>query len=120
MLLLSIARAREEIPFPAVVEAIIMELAFESLREAGARLPKQVGSAVSIVGALIIGQAATSAGIVSAPMVIVVAATGISSFIIPRYSAGLALRLLRFPLMLLAGTLGRIGLMLGMILLSFI
>ncbi|WP_342555931.1 spore germination protein [Paenibacillus sp. FSL R7-0652] len=116
VLLLSIARAREEIPFPALVEALIMEIAFEALREAGVRLPKQVGSAVSIVGALIIGQAATTAGIVSAPMIIIVAITGIASFMIPRYSASIATRLLRFPIMILAGTLGLIGVMLGVIL----
>ncbi|MGO4528179.1 spore germination protein [Paenibacillus sp. 2TAF8] len=116
VLLLSIARAREEIPFPALVEALIMEIAFEALREAGVRLPKQVGSAVSIVGALIIGQAATTAGIVSAPMIIIVAITGIASFMIPRYSASISTRLLRFPIMLLAGTLGLIGVMLGIIL----
>ena len=90
-----------------------MEIAFEALREAGVRLPKQVGSAVSIVGALIIGQAATTAGIVSAPMIIIVAITGIASFMIPRYSASISTRLLRFPIMLLAGTLGLIGVMLG-------
>nr|WP_261771621.1 spore germination protein [Paenibacillus xylanexedens] len=116
VLLLSIARAREEIPFPALVEALIMEIAFEALREAGVRLPKQVGSAVSIVGALIIGQAATTAGIVSAPMIIIVAITGIASFMIPRYSASISTRLLRFPIMILAGTLGLIGVMLGIIL----
>lgn len=116
VLLLSIAKAREEIPFPALVEALIMEIAFEALREAGVRLPKQVGSAVSIVGALIIGQAATTAGIVSAPMIIIVAITGIASFMIPRYAASIATRLLRFPIMILAGTLGLIGVMLGIIL----
>lgn len=116
VLLLSIAKAREEIPFPALVEALIMEISFEALREAGVRLPKQVGSAVSIVGALIIGQAATSAGIVSAPMIIIVAITGIASFMIPRYAASIASRLLRFPIMLLAGTLGLTGVMLGVIL----
>jgi hypothetical protein len=111
----SIAKSREEIPFPVVVEALIMEITFEALREAGVRLPKQVGAAVSIVGALVIGQAAVSAGIVSAPMVMVVAITGISSFMIPRYSAGIALRMLRFPIMLLAGVLGLVGVMLGII-----
>ncbi|WP_238652041.1 spore germination protein [Paenibacillus piscarius] len=116
VLLLSIARAREEIPFPALVEALIMEISFEALREAGVRLPKQIGSAVSIVGALIIGQAATTAGIVSAPMIIIVAITGIASFMVPRYSASIATRLLRFPMMVLAGTLGLIGVMLGIIL----
>lgn len=114
-LFFSVAKSREEIPFPCVVEALIMEITFEALREAGVRLPKQVGAAVSIVGALVIGQAAVSAGIVSTPMVMVVAITGIASFMIPRYTAGIALRLLRIPIMLLAGMLGLLGIMLGII-----
>ncbi|KIL40830.1 membrane protein [Gordoniibacillus kamchatkensis] len=114
-LLLSIAKSREEIPFPALVEAILMEVSFEALREAGVRLPKQVGAAVSIVGALVIGEAATSAGLVSAPMVMVVALTGIASFTIPRYATGIAIRMIRFPVMFLAGTLGLLGIMLGLI-----
>lgn len=115
-LLLSIAKSREEVPFPALVEALIMEITFEALREAGIRLPKQVGAAVSIVGALVIGQAAVSAGLVSAPMVMVVALTGIASFSIPRYSAAIAFRMIRFPTMFFAGTLGLLGIMLGLIL----
>ncbi|WP_346773956.1 spore germination protein [Brevibacillus sp. SYP-B805] len=114
-LLISMARSREEIPFPALVEALFMEITFETLREAGVRLPKQVGAAVSIVGSLIIGQAAVSAGVASSPLVMVVAITGIASFSVPRYSAGIALRLLRFPMMLLAGSLGLLGVMLGII-----
>jgi hypothetical protein len=114
-LLLSMASSREQVPFPALVEALIMEITFEALREAGIRLPKQVGAAVSIVGALVIGQAAVQAGIVSAPMVMVVAITGIASFTIPRYTAGIALRMLRFPVILLAGSLGLMGVMLGVI-----
>jgi hypothetical protein len=114
-LLLSVAASREEIPFPALVEALMMEVTFEALREAGIRLPKQVGSAVSIVGALVIGQAAISAGLVSSPMVMVVALTGISSFLIPRFAAGISLRMLRFPMIFLAGTLGLLGIMLGII-----
>lgn len=114
-LLLSIAKSREEIPFPALIEALLMEISFEALREAGVRLPKQVGSAVSIVGALVIGQAATSAGLVSSPMVMVVAITGIASFLLPQYSAGIAIRLLRFPIMFLSGMFGLLGLMLGVI-----
>ncbi|MFC5647878.1 spore germination protein [Paenibacillus solisilvae] len=116
-LLLSIAKSREDIPFPALVEALLMEVSFEALREAGVRLPKQVGAAVSIVGALVIGQAATSAGLVSSPMVMVVAITGIASFMMPQYAAGIALRMLRFPIMLLSGMLGLLGLMLGIIVL---
>jgi len=114
-LLISIAAAREAVPFPAVVEALIMEISFEALREAGVRLPKQIGSAVSIVGALVIGQAAVQAGLVSAPMVIVVALTGIASFMSPYTATGSALRLLRFPIMLFASMLGLLGIMLCVI-----
>ena len=114
-LLLSIAAAREGVPFPAMVEALIMEIFFEVLREAGVRLPRPVGQAVSIVGALVIGESAVRAGIVSAPMIIVVAMTGISSFLIPKFSAGISIRLLRFPLLLLAGALGLFGIMIGLL-----
>jgi len=117
-LLLSIASAREAVPFPAIIEAFIMELAFEGLREAGIRMPRPVGQAVSIVGALVIGQAAVQAGIVSAPLVIVVSFTGIASFIFPSYSLGIAIRLLRFPLMLLAGVFGLYGIFLGLLVIT--
>jgi spore germination protein KA len=117
-LLLTMARSREQVPFPALVEALLMETMFEALREAGARLPKQIGSAVSIVGALVIGQAAIAAGIVSAPMVMVVAITGIASFMIPRFTFGMAIRMLRFPMMFLSGFLGFLGVILGVILIS--
>lgn len=105
-LALRIAGARADVPFPAIVEALILETAFELLREAGIRLPKVAGQAVSIVGALIIGQAAVEAGIVSPIMVIVVAITGISSFSLPSYGLASAVRLIRFPLMILASILG--------------
>ncbi|GAB7388766.1 spore germination protein [Bacillaceae bacterium] len=114
-LLIRAAASREQIPFPALVEAIMMEVTFEALREAGTRLPKQIGPAVSIVGALVIGEAAVSAGIISAPMVMVVAITGIASFSVPRYNVAIAFRMLRFPMMFLAGTLGLLGIMLGII-----
>jgi spore germination protein len=112
-LLLSIAASRESIPFPAVVEALIMELAFEALREAGIRLPKAVGQAVSILGALVVGQAAVQAGIVSAPMVIVVSLTGIASFSLPKYNAAISVRMLRFPLMIISSIFGLLGLVIG-------
>jgi spore germination protein KA len=114
-LMLTMARSREQIPFTALMEAFLMETMFEALREAGVRLPKQIGSAVSIVGALVIGQAAISAGIVSTPMVMVVAITGIASFMAPRYTIGIPIRLLRFPIMFLAGMMGLLGVMLGVI-----
>ncbi|MDQ0872773.1 spore germination protein [Paenibacillus sp. V4I3] len=114
-LLYSVASSRETVPFPAIIEALLMEIAFEGLREAGVRLPRPVGQSVSIVGALVIGQAAVQAGIVSAPMVIVVSITGIASFIIPSFSQAVAIRMLRFPMMFLAGSLGLYGILLGIL-----
>ncbi|MBT2730904.1 spore germination protein [Bacillus sp. ISL-75] len=116
-LLLSVTSSRETVPFPALVEALIMEVSFEALREAGVRLPRPVGQAVSIVGALVIGQAAVQAGIVSASMVIIVSITGISSFIFPVFSQGVAIRLLRFPMMMCAGTLGLYGILVASLIL---
>ncbi|GJM80366.1 hypothetical protein HMSSN139_28620 [Paenibacillus sp. HMSSN-139] len=115
-LLISIAAAREGVPFPTLIETLLMEFMFEGLREAGIRLPKPIGSAVSIVGALVIGQAAVQAGLVSASVVIIVATTGIASFAIPRYNLGTAFRLLRFPMLILAGTLGLYGVIAGIFL----
>lgn len=114
-MMLSFASARERIPFPGLLEALMMELAFEALREAGVRLPRTVGQAVSILGALVIGQAAVEAGIVSAPMVIIVSLTGIASFTIPRYGAAVPIRLLRFPILMLGGSLGLFGLVLALV-----
>ncbi|MEN6326942.1 MAG: spore germination protein [Syntrophomonas sp.] len=113
-LALSIAASREGVPFPSIGEAFLMEATFEILREAGLRLPKQAGQAVSIVGGLVIGQAAVQAGIVSQAMVIVVALTGISSYAIPAYNAAAAGRLIRFPLMLIASVLGLPGILAGL------
>lgn len=86
------------------------------MREAGIRLPRPIGSAVSIVGALVIGQAAIQSQIASPVMVIVVALTGIASFALPQYNMAIALRILRFPLMILAATFGGLGIMVGFIL----
>ncbi|MCF2938643.1 spore germination protein [Paenibacillus alkaliterrae] len=115
VLLLAIVDAREGIPFPAFFEALIMEFFFELLREAGVRLPRPVGSAVSIVGALVIGEAAIAAGIASPIMVVLVALTGIASFTVPQYNAAIAFRLLRFPLMVIAALLGGFGLLFGLL-----
>ncbi|MBB6735196.1 spore germination protein [Cohnella zeiphila] len=111
ILLLAVIDAREGIPLPAFFEALLMEFFFELLREAGVRLPKSIGSAVSIVGALVIGDAAISAGIASPIMVVIVALTGIASFTIPQYNFAIALRILRFPLMVSAALLGGFGMM---------
>ncbi len=114
-LLIGLMAAREGVPFPALVEALMMEFTFEALREAGVRLPKPVGQAISIVGALVIGESAVRAGLISPVMVIVVSITAIASFVIPFFSMGLAIRLLRFGMMLLAGTLGFYGLVIGLL-----
>lgn len=113
-LTLSIAAGRADVPFPSLVEAILMEATLEMLREAGLRLPRFIGQTIGIVGGLVIGQAAVEAGIVSPAMVVVVALTAICSFLIPAYNGAIAIRLLRFPLMLLSGTLGLLGLILGL------
>lgn len=108
-LAISIAAGRESVPFPALFEVFMMELSFEMMREAGLRMPRPIGQTVSIVGSLIIGQAAVQAGLVSPLIVIIVALTGIASFAIPGYSTSFAIRLLRFPLLIASGTLGLLG-----------
>lgn len=117
-LLINLSGAREGVPFPALVEAFAMEISFEILREAGIRMPRAVGQAVSIVGALVLGEAAVQAGIVSPIMVIVVSITAIANFSIPSYNLAITARLLRFLFMLAAGFLGFYGVMLGMIMLA--
>lgn len=117
-LMLSIATLRERAPFPTVIEVFMMEFMIEGLREAGIRLPKQIGPLVSVVGALVLGEAAVRAGIISAPIVIVVSAAGISSFIIPRYRFGFPLRMIRFPFLILSGVFGLYGLAIGLIAVS--
>ncbi|WP_161601261.1 spore germination protein [Paenibacillus luteus] len=116
-LLQSIASAKEPVPFPAVVESFMMMIAFEIMREAGIRMPKQVGQAVSIVGALILGQAAVEAGIVSPIMVIVAALTGICTFTLPPTAINYVIRILQFVMTLLASMLGYVGIMVGIIML---
>lgn len=110
-LLLTLSASKEGIPFPGVVEALIMVITFELLREAGIRLPRAVGTAISIVGAIVLGEAAVSAGLVSAPMVIVIAITAISSFIVPSLYDIIALKRILF--IILAGTMGGFGITLG-------
>ncbi|KGP91890.1 spore gernimation protein KA [Pontibacillus chungwhensis BH030062] len=117
-LVISLAGSREGVPFPSIVEALLMEVTIEILREAGIRLPNPVGQAVGIVGGLVIGESAVSAGLVSPMMVIVVALTAISSFALPQYYVGVSLRILRFPFMISAALLGLYGIVIALILLS--
>lgn len=115
LLLISLAAQREGVPFPALVEALMMEITFEILREAGVRMPRAVGSAISIVGALVLGQAAVEAGIVSATMVIIVSLTAIASFVCPSFNMAISIRILRFIFMILAATFGLFGIIMGLI-----
>lgn len=114
-LLLSLAAARQGVPFPAVVEIILMELAFELLREAGVRLPGANGNTIGIVGGLIIGQAAVDANIVSPIVVIVVALTALCSFAVPNEEFATAFRILKFGFIILCAYLGFFGFLLGML-----
>jgi len=113
-LALAIAGSHMPVPFPVLVEALLMEVALELIRESSVRLPDPVGQTMGFVGALLLGDAAVSAGLVSPIMVIVVAVTGLASFAIPHYPTGLAIRLLRFPLLFLSAWLGLYGLMAGL------
>ena len=110
-LLISMAAAKEGTPFPAFVEAMIMGVIYEILKEAGVRLPRPVGQAVSIVGALVIGESAVSAGLIGAPMVIVVAITAISAFVVSSISDTVSI--MRLLYVILAGALGLFGIMIG-------
>lgn len=112
-LYISIAQARAGVPIPNVLEAVAMLITFEILREAGARLPKQIGQAVSIVGALVLGESAVNARLVSAPMVIVTALTGISGFITPNLITTSII--LRIILLFLSAILGLFGYTFGLI-----
>lgn len=116
-LILSFARARQGIPFPVVLEVLIMELAFELLREAGIRLPGQLGGTIGIVGGLIVGQAAVDAGVVSTIVVIVVALTAIASFSVPNETMASAFRLLKFFFLFMAAGWGLYGFFLAWLLL---
>ena len=112
-LLITMARSREGVPFPAFLESLLMIVVFEIIREAGVRLPRPVGQALSIVGALVIGESAVSAGLIGAPMVIVVAITAISGFLVPTQNNSAVV--LRLILLVLSAMFGGFGLTLGLL-----
>ena len=113
-LLFSILSARENVPFPIIFELLLMEIPFELIREASLRVPSTIGSSISIVGALILGDAAVNAGIVSPTLIIVVAMTGIASFAIPDFSFGFHIRIFRFWFIALGFTAGFLGIGIGL------
>ncbi len=108
-LLLAMTVARQNLPFPTVVEVLILEVAFELIREASIRVPHVIGSTIGIVGALILGQSAVDANLVSPVVVIVVALTGMGSFAIPNQSIGFAFRILRYSYTVISFLLGFFG-----------
>jgi spore germination protein KA len=108
-LLFAIVGARGKVPFPTIIEVLLMELSFELIREAGIKIPGLIGPTLGIIGALILGQAAVAANIVSPILIIVVAITGIGSFAIPDYSMAFSFRLIRFLYIVVAAILGLYG-----------
>ena len=117
-LLLAIEANREKVPFPSIVEIIMMELSFELIREAGVRVPGPIGPTLGIIGALILGQAAVAANIVSPILIIIVAVTGIGSFALPNYSLAYSIRIMRFVFIFLGGLAGFLGITFGLFLIG--
>lgn len=113
-LLLAIAGNRERVPFPSVVELLLLEFSFELVREAGVRIPGVIGTTIGIVGALILGQASVQANIVSPILVVLVAVTGLSSFAVPNFALAFSLRIYRFFYIMLGALLGFFGITIGL------
>ena len=113
-LLFSILAARENVPFPIIFELLLMEFSFELIRESGLRVPSLIGSTIGIVGALILGDAAVNAGIVSPILIIIVAITGIASFAIPDFAFGFHVRIFRFYFIALGFVAGFLGIGVGL------
>lgn len=111
--ILTLAKSRGTVPINAFLEAFLMEIVAEILKEASLRLPKQIGPAIGIVGTIVIGQASVAAGLVSPLMVIIVALSTMTSFILPDYTIMSSFRVLKFFILLFTGTLGLFGLIVG-------
>lgn len=112
-LLFTIAASRNTVPFPTIVEILIMEISFELIREAGLRVPSPFGTTIGIIGALILGESAVSANLVSPILIIVVAITGLSSFTIPDFSLSFSFRIFRFLFVILGYMGGLLGIVIG-------
>ena len=117
-LLATIISTKENVPFPIILEVLLMELSFELMREGGIRIPGIIGQTLGIVGALILGQAAVAAGLVSPILIIIVAVTGIGSFVVPNYSLALGLRITRFIFLLFGAVMGFYGIAVGLTILG--
>ena len=106
-----------DIPYRPLIEALILEIIMELIRESSIRLPQSVGQTIGIVGGLVIGDAIVSAGLVSNLMVIVVALTAISSYVVPSVELNSTIRMIRFPFMVLASLFGFLGIVVGVVIL---
>lgn len=113
-LLVSLGESRSKVPFTPIFEALLLEVMIELLREAGARLPTKVGQTMGIVGGIVLGQAAVEAGFTSNILIIVVALSALGSFTAPSYLMGTAVRITRFPILILAGIWGGVGISFGL------
>jgi Bacillus/Clostridium GerA spore germination protein len=112
-LLFTLSESRAKVPFPPIIEALLLEFIIELLREAGARLPVKVGQTMGIVGGIVIGTAAVQAGFTSNILIIIISLGALGSFVTPSYTMGNVIRILRFPLIILAGFWGFYGIMYG-------
>lgn len=112
-LLIDLSKNRTNVPFPPVIEALLMEVAVELIREASNRLPQSIGQTIGIVGAIVIGDAAIQSNFASPTMVIVIGITVIGSYIFPHYNTSYALRILRIPIIIMAATFGAFGIVIS-------
>lgn len=113
--LVTLGQSRAAVPFPPLIEAILFEFMIEVLREAGARLPTKIGQTMGIVGGIVIGEAAVQAGWTSNILIIVGSISALASFTSPSYLMSVTIRLIRFPLIILSGLLGMLGIMFGVV-----
>jgi spore germination protein KA len=108
-LVFNIKGSLEYVPFPPLIEAMVMQTTLELLREASIRLPSPIAQTIGVVGGLVIGTAVVEANLVSNTMIVIIAITAIASFVVPLSEMGTSVRLLGFPLMLAASFIGLIG-----------
>ena len=116
-LLVVIAGYRQMVPFPSLVEMLLLIISFEFIREATLRVPSRLGGSISIVGAIILGQAAVTAKLVSPVLVVVVALTGLASYILPEYRFAFSLRVCQYVFLIAGGLTGLVGISLLLVLL---
>ena len=113
-LLFTIASSRNSVPFPVIFELLLMEISFELIREAGLRIPTPIGPTIGIIGALVLGDAAVSANLVSPVLIVIVALTGICSFAIPDFSLNFTFRIYKFIYIFLGYFAGLLGIAIGL------